>query len=173
METSQDVIDAARAALGNVSQYRLAKESGISYQYINRVSKGRQPLGDGMAEKLGEIIGCEPALLIAIANKERAKNERLRESWQTVIERMALPVFACVFFTSSALYSPAASAGFNSTLNGGLNGLFVNHAIHYATFRELVKYALVRIFTTPRLRQWIAGRKVRASQGSTITTTGA
>lgn len=113
MKSSIEVLDAARAALGGVSQYRLAKVCGVSAQYVNNVMKGRDAIGSPFAIKLANIIGCEVAEIQAISAMERATDDQVRASWARLLERASVAVLACAFFTSS--FAPGAQA---SALNG-------------------------------------------------------
>jgi len=82
MRTSHELLDAARAR--GWTDYRIAKEAGVSRQYISKIRSGATPLTEQVAEVLARALD-EPAIRIyAEATAARAKRPGVVEFWERV-----------------------------------------------------------------------------------------
>lgn len=109
MKTSKQVIEALCVHCGDVTPYRVAQLLGVTNGHIYQVMAGK-PLGEKAACKAADLLGVPRAQIIAIGVMERSKDETTRASWMELLERAGVAAFACVFFTSFALTSPAGNA---------------------------------------------------------------
>ena len=67
-----DYIDAAAAKMGWTSDYRIAKELGISTASISKIRHGGG-IGNDVAWKVAELLEIDPTEVIAVAELERAE----------------------------------------------------------------------------------------------------
>lgn len=97
MMKTRDLLDAAKAARGLPSNYRLARELDVPEKTVQRWSTGRNFPDDVHAARLAELAGFDPGLVVAWINAERSTEGEARALWVSVAERLErAAVAACV-----------------------------------------------------------------------------
>lgn len=81
-------LDAAHAARG-LSDYRIAKELGVSRQYVSALRHGKLELSPRVAQWLGDVLGRDPGVIYAEAQAARAQNAQERQFWEHVARSIA------------------------------------------------------------------------------------
>jgi len=87
MHTTIELLDAARARLGGVSDYRVAKELGVHLSVVSMWRTGRRTIGNDHSLGLARLIEIDPVYVIACASAERAE-AATRSEWQKVAARV-------------------------------------------------------------------------------------
>lgn len=82
IKTTADYLDAAKEALGGISDYALAKRLGVSQPSISILRSGKRQPDNYVACTLAAILGIDPLEIIAAAELAREKDEKKREFWQ-------------------------------------------------------------------------------------------
>lgn len=86
MQTSTDILNAVAKKLGGVTDYRVAKETGIHQATISSVRAGRCSLSRESCAKAAEVLGVEVGALIAIVTAEREVNRYRRAPAQYLLD---------------------------------------------------------------------------------------
>lgn len=85
MHTTIELLDAARAALGGVSDYRLAQVLGVNKNVVSNWRAGHT-IGNDHALAVGRVLEIDPVYVIACASAERAP-AGARQEWSRVAGR--------------------------------------------------------------------------------------
>lgn len=110
MNTTQRLMQEAKSALGIESDYALAKALEMSRQAISHYRTGRSQLDVEGAFRIAEVLGKDPAAIIAAVEAERATKPEAREAWIQRLKQLG-GVAAGVFVMLGALPAPADAAG--------------------------------------------------------------
>lgn len=81
MQTTIQLLDAAKKAAGIESDYAFGKKFGFSVQTISGWRQGHRHFNDDAAEIIAELLGKEPGEVMAICQAERAKTPKSRTRW--------------------------------------------------------------------------------------------
>lgn len=73
MLTTVELLNRVKAAHGLKSDYALAKKMCITHQAVSRYMLGRGFLDDKSAFIVADLLGLDPAYIVACANMERAE----------------------------------------------------------------------------------------------------
>lgn len=97
MEKMQDFVQKVRDLYDIKSDYGLAKALKISRNAISaHKHKRSKHFSEETAYKIAEMLNVDPAYVMACLAAERAKDERVRETWQRVSKMMRVGVIAIV-----------------------------------------------------------------------------
>lgn len=95
MHTTHALLDAAKAAQGITSDYKLAMLlNATSTSVVSNYRLGRSNPDDATCVKLASLAGLDVGYVLACAHAQRAKDEVTREVWRSVAERLRGPVQA-------------------------------------------------------------------------------
>ena len=97
---------AAKKALGGCSDYRLAKEIGITRGAVSFLVNGHIVMSVTTAAKLAEILELDPMKVIADAELERGTNDEL---WKRIAKKVAA-VAVVTIGASAGAPSPAEAS---------------------------------------------------------------
>lgn len=104
METTRELLERAREACAPPTYYRLAKVLGVSQARVSQWKAGHT-FGDEMAVKVAELIGLDPAYVLACVQAERTTDGEARRAWARLAGLVAsLAVLAVL---AAAPYSAA------------------------------------------------------------------
>jgi hypothetical protein len=82
-------IDRAKAVKGWESDYRAAKELGITRGAMSQIRTGDSAtLGEETVLRVAQALEVDPAIVLADQAMERAKSAGARSAWATVLERL-------------------------------------------------------------------------------------
>lgn len=87
MHTTVELLDAACAKLGGITDYRLAKELGVRQQTVSNWRTGTRTIGNDHALGLARILEIDPVYVIACASAERAE-AGARQEWLRMAGRV-------------------------------------------------------------------------------------
>lgn len=87
---TQDFLDRTKQKLGIESDYALAKELGISREYLSQFRVGKRAISDEVALKVAKILGISPVQILAVAQAERAKNPEIQAAWNGLLEKISM-----------------------------------------------------------------------------------
>jgi hypothetical protein len=79
-------IDRAKAVNGWESDYRAAKELGLSRSAVSGYRSRTPTLDEETSVIVADALGENPAIILADQAMERARNEHARSAWQTVLK---------------------------------------------------------------------------------------
>ena len=88
MITTHQLLDAAKAAAGISSEYRLCRTVGVSDQCLRNWRLGRSSPDDERAARLAEMAGLDVGYVLASMAAERAKDEGLKAAWAGLAKRL-------------------------------------------------------------------------------------
>ncbi|EGK72439.1 hypothetical protein METUNv1_01204 [Methyloversatilis universalis FAM5] len=111
MNTTQRLMQEAKSALGIESDYALAKALEMSRQAISHYRTGRSQLDVEGAFRIAEVLGKDPAAIIAAVEAERATKPEAREAWIQRLKQLGGVAASVVFVMFGALPAPADAAG--------------------------------------------------------------
>src|SRR5262245_48401965 len=98
------LLDACARALGAAgepaSDYRIAKELGVTRQYVSKVRAGKKVLGDDYAVRLALLANLDPAYVAAVLAATRATRG---ESKRALLNAAAKIAGAVVTFATIAI----------------------------------------------------------------------
>jgi DNA-binding XRE family transcriptional regulator len=106
MHTTNQILDAISAKHGGVTDYRLAKFFGTSPQTVGHWRKGRSALSLDYALKAAELLGWEPAYVVACVERERAEKDarleatdEIKATWEKIADafKPAAAILAVMF----------------------------------------------------------------------------
>lgn len=92
MKTTAQFLDAVKAKLNLPSDYALAPVLGITKQSVSKLRNGKDCFGDETAEKVAQLLGEQPAYVIACAHAERTKSDSQRRIWETIADKFAVGI---------------------------------------------------------------------------------
>lgn len=111
---SAEWIDRTKAARGWSSDYRAAKELGLSRNSISNYRAGlRNTLDEATALKVAQALQLDPALVLADQAMERAKDQSARSAWAAVLQRLG-GVAAGLLVASGLSSAPAPAQAASS-----------------------------------------------------------
>lgn len=82
-------LDRAKSVKQWESDYRAAKELGLTRGGISQIRTGTTPtLSEDTAVKVAEALGVDPIIILADQAMERSKSEKARSAWAGVLGRL-------------------------------------------------------------------------------------
>ena len=111
MNTTQRLLAEAKSALNIQSDYALAKALGITRQAISLYQTGRRQLADNETVfRLADVLGRDPAMIIAELEVGKATRPETREAWIQRLKQLGGVAATVVITTSGALPAPGNAA---------------------------------------------------------------
>lgn len=110
MNTTQQLMQEAKVALRIESDYALAKALDMSRQAISHYRTGRSQLDVEGAFRIAEVLGRDPAAIIAAVEAERATKPEAREAWKQRLKQLGGVAATVVIGMSGALPAPGNAA---------------------------------------------------------------
>ncbi len=155
MHTTNQLLDALSAKYGGVSDYRLAKLLNTSTPAtVNNWRKGRSGISPQYAVKLADLLGWEPAYVLACVERERTEKDsrilddtgELKATWEKIAARFA-PGGAAVILIAGLLWLGVAPKPANASLSAPAAVLVsVDPSIHYAKYGAWLAGRLRRLW---------------------------
>lgn len=110
MNTTQTLIQQAKQMLGIESDYGLAKRLKWSRQAVSNYQRGERHLDVDACFDVAELLGKDPAAIIAAVEAERATKPEAREAWIQRLKQLGGVAATVVIGMSGALPAPADAA---------------------------------------------------------------
>lgn len=85
---ARELLAAVRTRQGLGSNYRLARELGISDKTVQRWNVGANTPDDVTAARLAELAGLDPDSVVASMHAQRAANDQERSLWERIARRL-------------------------------------------------------------------------------------
>lgn len=105
MKTTTQWLDEAKRVNGWESDYRLAKELGVSVSRLSNWRRNRKTFNDEVAINLAKMVNRDPAELIASAHAERTTEPAVKAVYQRIAELARVAATVCI--VGSFTLSPA------------------------------------------------------------------
>ncbi|GAC1610267.1 MAG: helix-turn-helix domain-containing protein [Aquirhabdus sp.] len=86
---TNEYMDLAKKCLGIDSDYALAKHLEIRSSTISNYRSGKSKMDDVIALKIANIVGKNPAFVLADSHAERATNPEIRAIWRAAADKMS------------------------------------------------------------------------------------
>jgi len=102
------LLDAAKSRHAIPSDYKLALILDVQPSAIGHYRKGRSRPDDVMAQRLAEMAGLDPSVVIAEMHAERAQTPEARAIWQGIARRLAGATHAGMLLILSVVVSALA-----------------------------------------------------------------
>lgn len=110
MQTTVDFLDALARHWGGVTDYRIAKNLGLRTSAVSQYRTGVRTFDDAMARRVAEVLGLDPAYVLACVHAERDRDEGTRQVWARIAARFAPAAAAVLVTVGLAAPSPADAA---------------------------------------------------------------
>jgi len=142
MHTTIQLLDALSKKFEGASDYRIGKMLNVSSSaVVSNWRNGRSFLSQDYALKVAELLGWEPAYVIACVERERAeKDSRLEQTdeikatWEKIADKFR-PIAASILLACLGLFT-----GFHSSTAQAFTStepqLSDNRSIHYAKYKQ-------------------------------------
>ena len=114
MKTTVEFLNEAKARLDVKRDIELAARLGVTKQNISMLRNGESYFGDETARRVAEIIGIDPANVIACAYAERARDPQIKSVWLRMAESFAT-FAATAVIGAGAMPTPSESSEFNQS----------------------------------------------------------
>lgn len=121
MNMTNRLLDEAKAALQVPSDYALAKRLGMHHSTISGYRAQRSQLDVDACFRVAEVLGREPAAIIAAVEAERATKPEVKEAWIQRLKQLGGVAAGIAIFLSGALPAPAESM--TAAHNGDIRAL--------------------------------------------------
>ena len=89
MKTTVEWLDALKAQLDIPSDYAAAKVLGLTRSAVSHYRTGRTSFDDVTAVRVADLLGVDPAEVLASVQYERAKTDEVREAWASLLEKFS------------------------------------------------------------------------------------
>jgi plasmid maintenance system antidote protein VapI len=86
--STQTILKRVQSTLGNVSEYRAAKDLGVTPQAVSKWKLGKSFMGDAAALRAATILGEKPEVIFALLGAERSQNDEARKVWTNLARRL-------------------------------------------------------------------------------------
>lgn len=106
MKTTAQFLDLLRLKLDLPSDGQLADHLGMHRQHVSRYRTLNGTFDDAMAMRIADILGTDPAFVVACMHAQRAKRTEEKKLWERIADSMA--AIAAVLVLTVTLY-PTAS----------------------------------------------------------------
>ena len=80
--TTVELLDSISRRLGDASDYRIAKELGVDKATVSRWRVGKGTMSDGTALRVAELLGDNPAHVLAAIHADRTDSPEARKVWR-------------------------------------------------------------------------------------------
>jgi len=146
-QTIDFLIDAAKAAKGIESDYRLAKVLGVTDHTIYNYRHGRSRPDELRTFQLCEMAGIDPSPWLMDIHAERAKDTSLKSFWESMAKRMR---------TTTAIFILAILANVcGVSFDGGAQAKTLHTGAVPTNLEALTFYTLWKAYIKPSLaRKW-------------------
>lgn len=105
MENSADFERAIRARYSITSDYQLSKLLHVTTSAVSARKRGHsKTFGEETGQRIAELLGLEPAYVLACLAAERAKRPDVRATWERIAATLTRT--AAAFLLGIALFSP-------------------------------------------------------------------
>jgi hypothetical protein len=120
------------AHLGDASDYRIAKELGVTKQTVSAWRVGKGTMSDATAVHVAELLGENPAYVLAVVHEERTDSPEAQKVWKKIAAtfggKAAVIILTAGLASFGKVDSAAASMGYDA-----VSDTFANvPSIHYA-----------------------------------------
>ena len=89
MKTTVEFLDECKRSLDIARDTDLARAIGLSKQQISLLRSGVNCFGDESARRVAEVLGIDPAYVIACAYAERSRDPQIKQVWVRVAQAFA------------------------------------------------------------------------------------
>jgi transcriptional regulator with XRE-family HTH domain len=89
MKTTVEFLDECKQRLEIARDTDLAAALGVTKSQISLFRSGSNYLGDESARRVAEVLGIEPAYVIACAYAERARDPKIKDVWVKMAQAFA------------------------------------------------------------------------------------
>lgn len=139
MNTTQQLLEQVKQATGAQTDYALGKRLGWGHSKVSNYRCGRSQMDVDACFVVAEVLGKDPAAIIAAVEADRATKPEAREAWIQRLKQLGgVAAMWVVFMVTSALPAPAEARSAAMQHSG------ISHPhIHSLLFSEVVKQASV------------------------------
>jgi transcriptional regulator with XRE-family HTH domain len=110
--TTFDLLNRVSRKLGDASDYRIAKETGVSKQTVSNWRHGTNTMSDSAGIRVAAILEEDPAQVLALLQAERTDSPEARKVWRRLAASLggkAAAVLAATLLTAHAPKAPASN----------------------------------------------------------------
>lgn len=111
MNTTQQLLEEVKRTTGAQTDYALGKRLGWGHSKVSNYRCGRSQMDVDACFVVAELLGKDPAAVIAAVEAERATKPEAREAWIQRLKQLGGVAASVVFVMSGALPAPADAAG--------------------------------------------------------------
>jgi plasmid maintenance system antidote protein VapI len=85
---TQSFLKRVQSTLGDVSEYRAAKDLGVTPQAVSKWKLGKSFMGDAAGLRVAAILGEKPEVILALLGAERTQDADARKVWTNLARRL-------------------------------------------------------------------------------------
>ena len=89
MKTTVEFLDECKRLLDIERDTDLARALGVTKSQISQFRNGANCFGDESARRVAEVLGIDPAYVIACAYAERSRDPQIKQVWVRVAQAFA------------------------------------------------------------------------------------
>lgn len=94
--TTIEFLDGLKDRLKIKSDYKLAKELGVSHTRISNWRRGRNTFDERIAVQVAHLLTLDPAYVLACMAAERSKRADVKTAWKKAAQRIGMGMAAVV-----------------------------------------------------------------------------
>ncbi len=121
MNTTQKLIEEVKSRLGIQSDYAVAKRFHWSTSRIGNYRVGRSQLDIESSFQIAEVLGKDPAAIIAAVEAERATKPETRAAWIQRLKQLGGVAAMWAFFAVISALPAPAEARFDAVQHIGIS----------------------------------------------------
>ena len=110
MTTTTTLLDRVSKHLGDASDYRVAQVLEVNKASVSRWRVGKSSLSDATAMKVAEILGEDPAHVLALVHAERSDSPAAQKVWKRVAAGYAAKAVPLLLAGAVLMHGTAAHA---------------------------------------------------------------
>lgn len=143
MSDTQKLLDRAREMCSPPSDYRLAKQLGVTPSRVSHWRRGKATPDNEIAWKIAKILGMEITDVIAYFEKDRAQSPQKRAFWESQLPRVLSAIAIAAALYSGASRGPLIAEAHGANITAG-------QVIYYAQFALMLLLTLLASLSDSR-----------------------
>ena len=142
------------------SDNKLSKLLGVTRQAVSNWRTGVSSFDDSVAVRVAELLGENPAYILAVANAERTKNESARRAYKQIAGRFKGAACISAILAAGTLTHPSESVASTNNYVTDLQGPFIHYANCCVPSAAVAQAPVLGAACSPALRDGSTGSLV-------------
>lgn len=133
MKTTIDFLNDLNSKLGDASDYRVAKELGVTKATVSTWRVGKGTMGEDAALRVADLLGEDPKFVLACVLAERSKSKKAKQVLRQIadgLRRTAAAIAIAIAGFLGVSHAPPARA---ASVDSPVMYIMENHALGAGT----------------------------------------